>query len=46
MNTAEWLQPLLHGCGALGLAALGFGLARLRFTRRRERGDPTDVGLD
>ncbi len=46
MTTAEWVEPLLRGLGALGLAALSFGAARLRFPRRGGHGAPADLGLD
>jgi hypothetical protein len=42
----DWVDPLVHGCAALAVTALGFAAARLRFRRKEDTSAPADLGLD
>jgi hypothetical protein len=46
MNKAEWVDPLLRGLAALGVATVIFVGAYLRFPKKRDDHASSDLGLD
>jgi hypothetical protein len=46
MSGTEWWEYLLRGIGGLGVAALLYGAARWRYSRRKDEHGPADLGLD